>query len=161
MEWAKPGPWARPPSRRDPAHFDDDHHVSNDSLLRFRANMPIEREGRNAQGAPRFVRRPYQPADYTMPPGVPADIRAGYRGFGTRDLLEMRDGAFMGYAQRGDVIHDGKPYVVLTRNARVEFAIEVELTDRAVGDIRAVPPEHAWELARAQDAARVPPIEIA
>jgi hypothetical protein len=127
--------------------------------------MPIEREGTDARGAPRFVRRPYRSADYTMPPELPAEIRAGYRGFGTRELLEdveHRAGPFIGlFSRRGEVIHEGKPYVVLTRNARVEFAIEVELTNSAVGDIRAVRPERAWELAREADAARVPPLEVA
>ncbi len=96
-----------------------------------------------------------------MPPGLPAELQSGYQGFGTRELIELRDGPFMGFARRGEVIRDGKPYAVLTRNADVECAIEVELTVRGVGDIRAVPPERAWELAREQDAMRVPPLDVA
>lgn len=115
----------------------------------------------DASGAPRFVRRPYETAAYTMPPDLPGEIQSGYQGFGTRELVEMRDGPFMGFTLRGEVTHDGKPYAVLSRNARVEFAIEVELTDRGIGDIRAVPPERAWKLAREQDAQRVPPVEVA
>jgi hypothetical protein len=40
-----------------------------------------------------------------------------------------------------------------------EFAIEVELTSGALGEIRALPPEQAYAIARESDATRTPPIE--
>ncbi len=60
----------------------------------------------------------------------------------------------------GTVTRDGKQFAVLLHIGSPQFAVEVELTDGALGEVRELSPEEAWQLARAGDATASPPIEI-
>lgn len=116
--------------------------------------MPLKRLGG------RLVRERYDARWYTLPADWIANLRAHNRGYGSRELLDERGGPFAGWVRVREVEHDGKPYVVLMRNANDQWAIELELTDSELGDVRALSPEDAWALAREGDAQADPPIDV-
>jgi hypothetical protein len=116
--------------------------------------MPLKRSGG------RLVRERYDARWYTLPADWIANLRERNRGYGSRELLEERGGAFAGWFEVNKLERDGKPYVVLMRNANDQWAIELELTDDELGDVRALPPEEAWALAREGDAKADPPIDV-
>ncbi len=105
--------------------------------------MPLKRAGDG------WVRIAFQPASYTVPASELERIRA-HADWGSEDMLDMHDGIFSAYHEVSRFERDGKRWVVLV--SPHEWAIEVELTRSKMGEVRALPPEEAWRLARAQDA---------
>jgi hypothetical protein len=78
---------------------------------------------------------------------------------GSEDILDEYDGVLSYYRQIRRFERDGKRWILLQHSG--EYAIEVELTRRALGEIRPLPPEEAWRLARELDAGETRyPIEV-
>jgi len=123
--------------------------------------MPLRRIGLDDRGRAVFVRLPYDPRAYAVPSEFVGDVRKSFGEFGSREILTMGDGPFTAFVRVRELERDGKRYVLLRRAARSEWAIEVELTDDTLGDIRELSPEEAWALARERDAAHDPAVELA
>ena len=116
--------------------------------------MPVRRVG------VRYVRVKFAPRDYTVPSDLIPSLRRYNADYGSRDLLaNTYEGPFSGLARVREVSHGGKTYVQLYKAGAKEWAIEVELTDNKLGDIRALPPEEAWNIAREFDAKKGIPVE--
>jgi hypothetical protein len=69
----------------------------------------------------------------------------------------MRDGPFGNYVEVGREARDGKTWIVLLEASR-EFAVEVEAVRAGFGDVVPLPPQQAYELARARDVLRSQPV---
>jgi hypothetical protein len=122
--------------------------------------MPLKHIGTDLQGRHRYVRLRYHARSYTLPSDWIASLNANNKGYGSRELLEEHSGPFAGWTKMRGLERDGKQFVVLSRDADDQWAIELELTDDELGEIRALPPEEAWAIAREIDARRDPPVEI-
>jgi hypothetical protein len=114
----------------------------------------------DAEGRRRQVRQRYDARSYTLPPDWIHNLRAHNKGYGARELLDERGGPFAGWSKIRELERGGKPFVLLMRNANDQWAIELELTDIELGEIRALPPEETWALARELDALATPPVEV-
>jgi hypothetical protein len=123
--------------------------------------MPIYRQGIDAQGRPRYVRAPFQPGSYTVPPAWLARLRVDYGTYRTKEVLADPGGPFGGLGKGPTFERDGKRFIRLHQGGTTEWYIEVELNDGDLGEVRAVPPEEAWEIARAVDQTLDPPVEVA
>lgn len=121
--------------------------------------MPVLRQGVDANGKPRFVRAPYKPEGYSVPAGWIESVKQDWGQYGPDELIADPGGPFGGMAKLRIVEHDRKRYQLIVGGGANEFAIEVELTGAALGEIRALPPEEAYAIARESDATRTPPVE--
>lgn len=125
--------------------------------------MPIIQHGLDAQGRPRWVRERFDPIFYTLPEGWIAQLRSDGRQPSVYELLDNdRGGPLDGMYTARETVRDGKRFVVVfAGNTSPQFAVEIEL-DAIIADaeIRALPPEEAWKIARELDAKSVPPIEL-
>lgn len=125
--------------------------------------MPIIQHGLDAQGRPRWVRERFDPAFYTIPPDWIGKLRSDGRRPGVPELLDNdRGGPLDGMSIVRETMRDGKRFVVVfAGNTSPQFAVEIEL-DALIEDaeIRALPPEEAWEFAREADARSLPPVEL-
>lgn len=116
--------------------------------------MPLLR--RDTPEGPVWVRPPFRPEDYAVPPEA---LRLFERWRGREDvedtetILTLRDGPFGNYVQAAREVRDGRTWLVLLEASR-EFAIEVEVSRSGFGRIAPVPPERAYDLACARDALR-------
>ncbi len=120
--------------------------------------MPLVR--RNTPQGPVWVRPPFRPEDYSVPPEALL-LFERWRGRGdvegTEAILTLRDGPFGNYVQVDRQVRDGRTWIVLLEASR-EFAIEVEVSRSGFGEVLAVPPERAYGLARDRDALRSRPV---
>lgn len=123
--------------------------------------MSLREIGEDAHGRPLFERLPFDAREYRVPPEFVDEVRRSYASFGARELLEQHEGPFSGFVRVREIERQGRQFIVLRRAARDEWAIEVELTENRLGEIRALSPEEAWTLARERDAAHDPPITLA
>ena len=120
--------------------------------------MPLVR--RDTPQGPVWVRPPFRPEDYSVPPEA---LRLFERWRGREDvedtetILALRDGPFGNYVQVDRQVRDGRTWLVLLEASR-EFAIEVEVSRSGFGEVAAVPPERAYGLARDRDALRSRPV---
>ncbi|HKP14117.1 MAG TPA: hypothetical protein VJZ91_18490 [Blastocatellia bacterium] len=125
--------------------------------------MPIIQHGLDAQGRPRWVRERFDPSFYTVPPDWIAKLRSDGRRPSVYELIDNdRGGPLDGMYAARETVRDGKRFVVVfAGNTSPQFAVEIEL-DAYIADaeIRALPPEAAWEIARELDARSVPPIDL-
>ena len=122
--------------------------------------MPLKYVGIDDRGRHRYVRQRFDPRFYTVPDDLISHLRAHNAGHSSRELLSERGGPFSGMSKIREVERDGKKFVVLSSAADDQWAIEVELTDDELGEIRALSPEGAWQIARDIDARKDPPIEL-
>ena len=104
-------------------------------------------------GSTVIVRPAYDPRDFMFPHVELehfAHIRSdsGIYG-GSEDVLEEYDGVLSYYHQVRRFDRDGKRWILLQHPN--EYAVEVELTRGRLGEIRPLPPEEAWRLARELD----------
>lgn len=125
--------------------------------------MPIIQHGFDAQGRPRWVRERFDPAFYTVPPDWIGKLRSDGRRPSVHELLDNdRGGPLDGMYTARETVREGKRFVVVfAGNTSPQFAVEIEL-DAVIEDaeIRALPPEEAWEIAREVDAQSSPPVEL-
>jgi hypothetical protein len=125
--------------------------------------MPIIEHGLDAQGRPRWVRERFYPAFYTAPADWIDKLRIDGRRPSVHELLDNdRGGPLDGMIVVREVSRDGKWFVVLSDNASIQFAVEIERDAKRIADaeIRALPPQEAWEIARELDARSSPPVEL-
>ena len=120
--------------------------------------MPLLR--RDTPEGPVWVRPPFRPEDYSVPPDA---LRLFERWRGREDvedtetILALRDGPFGNYVQVDRQVRDGRTWIVLLEASR-EFAIEIEVNRLGFGAVVPVPPERAYELACDRDALRSRPV---
>jgi hypothetical protein len=116
--------------------------------------MPLIR--RDTPEGPVWVRPPYRPEDYSVPPEAfhlferwreRKDVE------GTEALLTLRDGPFGNYVQVDRQVRKGRTWITLLEATR-EFALEVESSPTGFGAVAPLPPQRAYELACARDALR-------
>jgi hypothetical protein len=125
--------------------------------------MPIIQHGLDAKGWPRWVREPFYPVFYTVPADWIARLRSDGRRPSVYELLDNdRGGPLWGMLVVREVVRGGKPFVVLSDNASIQFAVEIERDAGCIADaeIRPLPPEEAWAIARELDEQRTPPVEL-
>jgi hypothetical protein len=122
--------------------------------------MPSKFIGFDTEGKHRWVRLPYVAAQYTVPPGTIDTMRQNSESYGSRELLNDYGGPFHGLVKVREFQRDGKPFLLLFSPGGVEWAVEVELTDHKLGEIRAVAPEEAWKIARELDAKAPNPVPV-
>ncbi len=119
--------------------------------------MPLTRH--ETANGPVWVRAPYRPEDYT----APADALHLFERWrrddveGSEELLTLRDGPFGNYVEVGRRARGGKTWLVLLEASR-EFGFEVETRPAGFGEIVAVDPRRAYELAVARDGLRKIPV---
>src|ERR1700755_2419721 len=104
--------------------------------------MPIIQHGLDAQGQARWVRERFSPAFYTMPPDWIDKLRIDGRQPSVYELLDNdRGGPLWGMIVVREIERDGKWFVVLSDNASVQFAVEIERDANRIADaeIRALP----------------------
>lgn len=78
---------------------------------------------------------------------------------GSEDVLDVYDGPLSYYHQVRRFERDGKRWILLQHAS--EYAVEVELTRRELGEVRPLPPDQAWRLARELDKGETRyPIEV-
>lgn len=125
--------------------------------------MPVIQHGFDEKGQPRWVRERFDPAFYTVPPDWVGKLRSDGRRPSVNELLDNdRGGPLDGMYAARETVRGGKRFVVVfAGNTSPQFAVEIEL-DAVIADaeIRALPPEEAWEIARQVDAQSVPPVEL-
>lgn len=100
-------------------------------------------------GTTLVVRKAYAAKDYTVPAAELARLAKIPAGYGSEEILDTHDGEFSSYRVVRRFERDGKRWALLVHP--LEYAIEVELTQRQMGEIRPVAPEEAWRLAREAD----------
>lgn len=125
--------------------------------------MPIIQHGLDAQGQPRWVRERFYPVFYTVPADWIDRLRSDGRQPSVYELLDNdRGGPLWGMFVVREVVREGKWFVVLSDNASIQFAVEIERDARRIADaeIRALSPEEAWDIARELDARSSPPVEL-
>jgi hypothetical protein len=96
-----------------------------------------------------IVRSAYDPRAFTFPEAELKHIRGIPVGYGSEDVLDEHDGELHYYQQVRRFERDGKRWILLVHPR--EYAIEVELTRGALGELRPLPPDQAWQLARELD----------
>ena len=98
-----------------------------------------------------LVRAAYRAVDLTVPAAELERLAAIRPGYGAVEVLDERDGELSMYRRVRDLERDGKSWALLVNPA--EFALEVELTSGAMGELRCLPPLEAWALALELDQA--------
>ncbi|MFY9819811.1 MAG: hypothetical protein WAM82_00410 [Thermoanaerobaculia bacterium] len=119
--------------------------------------MPLTR--RETANGTVWVRPPYRPEDYTVPPDA-LQLFARWRRDDVESaevLLTLRDGPFGNYVEVDRQARDGKTWIVLLEASR-EFGVEVEARPAGFGEAVAVAPRRAYELAVARDPLRKLPV---
>src|SRR3954468_20890275 len=115
--------------------------------------MPLTR--RESENGPVWVRAPYRPEDYTAPQDALRLFERWRRDDveSSEALLTLRDGPFGNYVEAGRQARDGKTWIVLLEASR-EFGVEVEARPAGFGEVVALAPRRAYELAVARDPLR-------
>ena len=108
----------------------------------------------------RLVRPAFKPEHYTAPADIVDRLKSWEPQGGSEDLWEEQEhhGPFAGLFVHERREHDGERWMVLV--SPEGWALEVELTRNRPFEVRPLPPDEAWLIARAQDARWDPPIEI-
>lgn len=118
--------------------------------------MPLVREESPAGEV--WIRPPFRPEDYTAPAKA---LRLFERWRGDVEdsdtILRMRGTPFANYVEVGREVRGGKTWILLLEASR-EFAVEVEHSLGGFGEVVAVPPRRAYEIARARDPLRSVPV---
>jgi hypothetical protein len=118
--------------------------------------MPLTR--RETPDGPVWVRPPFRPEDYAAPPDA---VRLFERWQGAEDIpdaiLTGRGSPFSNYVEVDRQIRDGRTWITLLEASR-EFGVEVEAKRVGLGEVVALPPRRAYELACARDAQRSRPV---
>lgn len=113
---------------------------------------------RETADGPSWVRPPFRPEDYAAPPDA---VRWFERWAGDPEsadsILSNRESPFANYVEVDRQTRDGSPRITLLE-ASQEFAIEVEAGRSGFGEVVAVDPRRAYELACARDALRSRPV---
>ena len=119
--------------------------------------MPLVR--RDTPEGPVWVRPPFRPEDYTAPAEAIRLFERWRRDDveSSEALLALRDGPFGNYVQLDRQVRDGRAWLVLLEASR-EFGILVEAARSGFGEVVAVPPRWAYELACARDPLRSRPV---
>jgi hypothetical protein len=110
-----------------------------------------------------IMRRAYDPRYFAFPSRELEHFdhirnNAGIYG-GSADVLDEYDGVLSYYHQVRRFERDDKRWILLRHPG--EYAVEVELTRRQLGEIRPLSPEEAWRLARELDRGETRyPIEV-
>lgn len=105
-------------------------------------------------GNTQIVRNKYRAEDYTVPAealSLLARWKAANEDFD--ELVAMHDGPFSNEEEFERVQAGGKTWVVM-RNRLHDWCLEVEYTRAGLGEVRALPPERAFQIARSFDARR-------
>ena len=114
--------------------------------------MPLTR--RETPDGPVWVRPPFRAEDYAAPPDA---VRLFERWQGAEDtadaILTGRGSPFGNYVEVARETRAGRTWITLLEASR-EFAVEVEAGRVGLGEVVAVPPRRAYELACARDALR-------
>jgi hypothetical protein len=110
-----------------------------------------------------IMRRAYDPRYFTFPARELEHfehIRSNSSTYGgSEDVLDEYDGVLSYYHQVRRFERDGKRWILLQHPS--EYAVDVELTRRQLGEFRPLPPEEAWQLARELDQGETRyPIEV-
>jgi hypothetical protein len=121
--------------------------------------MPTRRTV-DAQGREGWVRVAFKPSDYTVPSDLIALMRKNNETYGSRELFTQYDGPFSRLVRVREVVHDGKTFAVCMHYDPPHYALEIELTDHKLGEIRALPPEEAWKLLRESDETLDPRVSL-
>jgi len=118
--------------------------------------MPLTR--RDTPSGPVWVRPPFRAEDYTAPPDA---VRLFERWQGAQDtpeaILTGRDSPFSNYVEVTRESRDGRTWITLLEASR-EFAVEVEASRAGFGNVVALPPRRAYELACSRDPLRSRPV---
>ncbi len=123
------------------------------------AQTEYKRFVQRPDGSTVIVRAAYQAANFTVPAEELQRLGRIRSGYGSEDVLDERDGELSAYHQIRRFTRDGKNWILLQHPK--EFAIEVELTHGKMGELRPLPPEDAWRLARELDGRETRyPIEV-
>jgi hypothetical protein len=119
--------------------------------------MPLIR--RDTANGPVWLRAPYRPEDYTAPQDALHFFERWRRDDveSSEALLTLRDGPFGNYVEVGRQARGGKTWLVLLEASR-EFGVEVEARPAGFGEVAAVEPRRAYELAVARDGLRKVPV---
>jgi hypothetical protein len=115
--------------------------------------MPLAREETAAGEV--WVRPPFRPEDYTAPAEA-LRLFERWRRDDVEDsdtLLTLRDAPFGNYVVVGRETRDGRTWIALLEASR-EFGLEVERRESGFGEVLALPPRRAYDLARARDPLR-------
>jgi hypothetical protein len=120
--------------------------------------MVIRRkEGPNG---PEHYRPPYRPEDYTVHFTALKGInnwRGG--GYGVDDLLEEREGPFIGWEVISRFERDGKRWVRLFHTS-AEYLVDCELLPFDLGEVVPVDPAEAYQIAIERDRKRAYPVTV-
>jgi hypothetical protein len=100
-------------------------------------------------GSTVIVRPAYDARDFTFPASELERISFIRGGYGSEDVLDEYDGELSNYHKIRRFERDDKQWILLQHPS--EYAMEVELTRGQMGEIRTLPPEEAWRLARELD----------
>jgi len=118
--------------------------------------VPLHR--RDTPDGPAWVRPPFRAEDYAAPPDA---VRLFERWQGDPQssdaILTDRESPFSNYAEVDRQARDGRTWITLLE-ASQEFAIEVEAARSGFGEVKAVEPRRAFELACARDPLRSRPV---
>jgi hypothetical protein len=114
--------------------------------------MPLRRE--ESPTGDVWIRPPFRPEDY-MAPVKALRLFERWRGDAedSDTILTMRGTPFANYVEVGREVRGGKTWILLLEASR-EFAVEVEQSRSGFGEVVAVPPRRAYDMARARDALR-------
>lgn len=106
-----------------------------------------------------IVRAAYDPRKFTFSSIERERLDHIRSGYGSEDVLDEYDGELANYHQIRRFERDDKRWILLQHP--MEYAMEVELTRGSPFEIRLLPPEQAWQLARELDRQEVRyPIEV-
>lgn len=101
-------------------------------------------------GTPHAVRLRYFAIPYRVPPGFVAALRIDYEKYPEADIWRNDRDAFMhSYVRHKRRMHAGKEWMIVSPHGE-EWCLECELT-HGLGEIRELPPEEAWLIAREND----------
>jgi hypothetical protein len=102
-----------------------------------------------SDGTKIILRAAYSPSEFSVPPEELLRLARIPAGYGSEDVLDEYDGELSMYHRIRRFERDGKQWILLQNPE--EFVIEVESTRGQMGEIRPLPPEDAWRLARELD----------
>jgi len=69
--------------------------------------------GDDAQGRPRWIRKPYNAIEFTVPAAYIPDLRSNNKGWSAIELLAEHDGPFVAFTRHGRIHRGGKDFELL------------------------------------------------
>lgn len=114
--------------------------------------MVIRRK--DGPAGPEYYRPPYRPEDYTVEPTSLKAIE-NWRGghYGVEDLIDDREGPFVGWVEVSRFERDGKRWVRLFQKSS-EYAVDCEIRPDDLGEVVPVDPLVAYNIALERDRTR-------